>query len=152
MEEQAVVVRVEGAMAHLEIERSQPCGLCGSSRGCGISLWGRLFGGRRMDIAAPNILELKAGDRVVIALEEGGLLAGSLVAYLFPLLLVCAGGLAGAWMGLTKAQQDLYAVVGALAGLAAGLMLLRKFATSLVPHQPVMLRRNDSSIVRQCSR
>ncbi len=152
IEEQAIVVRIDGELAHLEIERSQPCGLCGATRGCGVSLWGRMFSGRRKGIAAPNALQLKVGDRVILALEEGGLLAGSLVAYLLPIVLICAGGLAGAWLGGSRAQSDLFAVIGALAGLLAGLALLKNYAAGAVQHQPTMLRRADTTVVRQCSR
>lgn len=49
IEELAVVVGTDGDKAMLEIVRSKPCGLCGRTRGCGMSLWGRLLGHRTQD-------------------------------------------------------------------------------------------------------
>lgn len=151
IEEQAIVVRVEGDRAHLEVERSRPCGLCGTTQGCGLSLWGRLFSRRHGSLSAPNSLQLSVGDRVVVAIEESALLTGALTAYLIPLLLVCAGGFVGAAQGLSRVESDLYGVVGAVAGLLLGLVIVRKVGRAL-GQQPTMLRRAESMIVRQCSK
>jgi sigma-E factor negative regulatory protein RseC len=155
IEEQAVVVSLEGDRALLEIERSQPCGLCGATRGCGVSLWGRLFSRRRGSISTTNALNVGVGDHVVIGVEEGALLAGSLVAYLLPLVLVCAGGMLGATFAATRAAADLYGALGALAGLGAGLAWMRLQSARRPDSgrfQPVMLRRAETVSIRQCAR
>lgn len=151
IEEQAIVVQVEGDRAYLEIERSQPCGLCGTTRGCGMSLWGRLFSHRQDSLSMPNSLQLGIGDRVMIALDEGVLLTGAFITYVIPLLLVCAGGFIGASQGVSRVESDLYGVAGAIAGLLLGLAIVRKVGPA-VGKQPTMLRRVDSMIVRQCSK
>lgn len=151
IEEQAIVVRVEGNRAYLEVERNQPCGLCGATRGCGVSLWGRLFGSRHGSMSLPNSLQLDIGDRVVVAVQEGALLHGALLAYLAPLLLVCLGGFIGAMLGGSRAASDLYGVLGAIAGLLLGLAVVRRLGPA-VGQQPTMLRRADPMIIRQCSR
>lgn len=151
IEEQAIVVRVEGDCAHLEVERSQPCGLCGTTRGCGVSLWGRLFSRRHGSLSAPNSLQLSVGDRVVVAMEERALLSGALTAYLIPLLLICVGGFIGAAQGLSRVESDMYGAAGAVIGLLLGLAIVRRISAA-VHQQPSMLRRTDSMIVRQCSR
>ncbi|HEY3325801.1 MAG TPA: SoxR reducing system RseC family protein [Novimethylophilus sp.] len=155
IEEQAVVVSVEGERAHLEIERSSPCGLCGATRGCGVSLWGRLFSRSRGSISAANALQAKVGEHVIIGVQEGALLAGSIAAYLLPLILICAGGLFGAMFATSRATGDLYAVAGAITGLIAGLAWLRFHTGSRQQdgrYQPVMLRRAESISIRHCSR
>lgn len=155
IEEQAVVVSVEGERAHLEIERSSPCGLCGATRGCGVSLWGRLFSRARGSISTTNALQAQVGDHVIIGVQEGALLAGSITAYLLPLLLICAGGLIGAAFATSRAASDLYAVVGAITGLIAGLAWLRFHIGSRQQdgrYQPVMLRRAEPISIRHCSR
>lgn len=151
IEEQAIVVRIESDRAYLEIERSQPCGLCGTTRGCGMSLWGRLFSHRQGSLSMLNTLQLSIGDRVVIAMEEGVLMAGALIAYVIPLVLVCAGGFMGASQGVSRVESDLYGVAGAVIGLLLGLAIVRKVGRT-VGKQPTMLRRADSMIVRQCSK
>ncbi len=151
IEEQAIVVRVEGDRAYLEVERNQPCGLCGATRGCGVSVWGRLFASRHGSMSLPNSLQLGIGDRVVVAVQESALLHGALLAYLAPLLLVCLGGFVGAMLGGSRAASDLYGVLGAIAGLLLGLVIVRR-AGSAMGQQPTMLRRADPLVIRQCSR
>jgi len=151
IEEQAIVVRVENDRAYLEVERNKPCGLCGATQGCGVSLWGRLFSHRRGGMSLPNSLQLGVGDRVVIAVEEGALFSGAMVAYLIPLLLVCAGGFTGAALGVSRSGSDFYGVLGAVAGLLLGLAIVRKVGPS-IGQQPTMLRPAESMIVRQCSK
>lgn len=151
IEEQAIVVRVEGDRAYLEVERHQPCGLCGATRGCGVSIWGRLFASRHGSISLPNSLQLGIGDRVVVAVQEGALLHGALLTYLMPLLLVCLGGFFGAMMGGSRGTSDLYGVLGAVTGLLLGLVVVRR-AGPAAGRQPTMLRRADSLVIRQCSR
>lgn len=155
IEEQAVVVRLENDRAYLEIERSQPCGLCGATRGCGVSLWGRLFTRSRGGISTTNALGVAVGEHVIIGVEEGALLAGSLTAYLVPLVLVCGGGLIGAMFATSRATADLFAVVGAVVGLAVGLSWLHFHADRRPQdgrYKPVMLRRAEPLSIRHCAR
>lgn len=155
IEEQAVVIRVDGARAHLEIERSRPCGLCGATRGCGVSLWGRLFSSKRSGISAVNDLHAQVGEHVIIGVQEGALLASSMTAYVVPLLLVCAGALLGASLASSRAASDFYSVAGAVAGLVSGLAWVRFYTAGRRKdgrYQPVMLRRAEFVSVRHCSR
>lgn len=159
IEEQAVVIGIKGDHAMLEIERSQPCGLCGATRGCGVSMWGRIFGQHRGLFSATNSLQVNTGDRVIVGIEESALLSSSLIAYLLPLLLLCLG----AW-GIpqllnvdagSRQASDMYAVLGAVVGLVGGLLIV-KFLTDgkrlIGRYQPVMLRRSEMVFIQQCSR
>jgi sigma-E factor negative regulatory protein RseC len=154
IEEQAVVVDVKGERAHLEIERSSPCGLCGATRGCGVSLWGRLFTRPHGSISAINALKADVGDHVIIGVEEGALLASALTAYVVPIALLCGGGLLGAAFATSRASGDLYGVAGAVTGLLVGLCWLRFHTSGRQDgkYQPVMLRRAEAKPIRHCSR
>lgn len=159
IEEQAVVINIQGDKALLEIERSKPCGLCGATRGCGISMWGRIFGQHRGMFSALNSLQLTVGERAIVGVEESALLSSSLIAYILPLLLLCLG----AWIvpllfGIqvsNRQASDLYAVIGASSGLLCGLLIV-KFLTGgkrlMGRYQPVMLRRAETIFIQQCSR
>lgn len=155
IEEQAVVVAVEGDRAHLEIRRNAPCGLCGTRQGCGVSLWGRLFKRNSGGFWTSNALQAKVGEAVIIGIEEGALLAGSLTAYLVPLVLVCIGAFIGSGASASRVGGDAGAVIGALAGLFAGFVWV-KFQTQRREtdgrYQPVMLRRGELVSIRHCSR
>ena len=143
IEEQALVVGIEHDQALLEIVRSQPCGICGQTRGCGVSLWGRLLGHRNTAFRADNTIDASPGDCVVVGIDEQALLTGSLLVYGVPLLAVLAGaGLAVHFAGYSS-PRDGYAVLGAVLGLALGLFWLRGHAAGgrfSVRCRPVILR------------
>ncbi len=159
IEENAVVVGLEQDAAMLEIVRRTPCGLCGQTRGCGISLWGRIFGHRRNIFKAVNQINAKVGDSVIVGVEEQALLASSLMAYGIPLASMLVGALlaSGIFAGdpnpANPGRADFYAVMGAAAGLVIGLLWLKGHAAGRsmdARYQPVILRadmRVDNSVV-----
>lgn len=147
IEEHAVVIGVERELALLEVVRRTPCGLCGQTRGCGISLWGKLFGHRGNVFRAVNGIGARQGDNVIVGVDERALLTSSLVAYGVPLFGVLIGALLGSVLGGEAAPRDLYAVVGAAIGLALGLLWLKAHAAGhhLDPHyRPVILRPGEA--------
>src|SRR5687768_13337053 len=93
IEENAIVISLEQDMALLEVVRRKPCGLCGQTRGCGISLWGRLLGHRKNIFKAVNQIDAKPGDSVVVGVEEQALLMSSLTFYGIPLFTMLTGAL-----------------------------------------------------------
>jgi sigma-E factor negative regulatory protein RseC len=144
IEEQAVVVELQGDRALLEIERSQPCGICGATRGCGISIWGRFFSRRSNRFSAVNQLEAKVGDRVVVGVEEGALFSSAMISYVLPMIFLLGGALLGASFTADTRSSDLYAALGACAGLLAGLLLVKYYSAGKQlsgRYSPVMLRR-----------
>ncbi len=144
IEEQAVIVELKGECALLEIERSQPCGICGATRGCGISIWGRLFSQRSNKFLAANQLNAKVGDRVVIGVEEGALFSSAIISYVAPLLLLMGGAFLGSSLATTTSASDLYAALGGVAGLFSGLLLVKLYSAGKQlsgRYAPVMLRR-----------
>lgn len=156
IEEQAIVVAIERDQALLEIVRNQPCGLCGQTRGCGVSLWGRLLGHRVSLFRAANQINAQAGDSVIVGVDEKALLAGSLAVYGVTLMLLLGGAVLGGFLAPAYGNADAYALVGASAGLAAGLLWLRARAASRVVdacYQPVLLRRVPAGAnIRKCQR
>jgi len=147
IEEQAVVVRVEPDKAYLEIVRHSLCGLCGQTRGCGVSLWGKLFGHQQEGFFAANEIDAQPGDNVVVGVEEKALLAGSLVVYGVPLLLLLTGAVIGVFLAPAAAGKDLYPMLGAGIGLALSLLWLKGHAATHgmdTRYRPVILRRAEN--------
>lgn len=154
IEEQALVVGVEQDKALLEIVRRTPCGLCGQTRGCGISVWGRLLGHRNNVFQAVNQLNARVGDQVVVGVDEKALLASSLAVYGVPLALVLAGAAIGTLLG--PSGGDAWPLVGAGLGLVAGLLWVRGHAAGRgldARYRPVILRPADAySQIQICRR
>ena len=146
IEERAIVLRVADDKAYFEVVRHSACGLCGQTRGCGISVWGRLFGHRQSVFVADNRIDAKEGDHVVIGVEEKALLASSLIAYGVPLLTMLAGTMAGVSIAPVLAARDIYSVAGALIGLGLGLLWLKLHGTGRgmdARYTPVILRHSE---------
>ncbi|HQR51439.1 MAG TPA: SoxR reducing system RseC family protein [Methylophilaceae bacterium] len=156
IEEQAIVVGIERDQALLEIVRNKPCGLCGQTRGCGISIWGRLLGHRNSVFRAANQINARVGDSVVVGVDEKALLAGSLAVYGAPLFLLLAGAGMGSYLAPPQGSVDAYALVGAFAGLVIALLWLRAHAAGRAPDarfRPVILRPTAASATLQvCQR
>jgi len=153
IEENAVVLRIDQGKTYLEIVRNSPCGICGQTRGCGVSIWGRLFGHRQAEFFASNDIEAQVGDNVVVGVEENALLFGSLLAYGVPLLTLIIGAMLGNWMSPANWGRDMASALGAGAGLLLGMLWL-KGRTAMRGHdaryQPVILRPAKSCGGRVC--
>ncbi len=93
--ESAVVLRRDGKLVELELQRNSTCGQCELSKGCGTGALGRLLGHRSKPILIETDHDLKPGDRLQLGLSESALVKASLIIYGLPLLgMVCAGLLA----------------------------------------------------------
>lgn len=156
IEEQAVVVDVQGDKALLEVIRNKPCGLCGQTRGCGISIWGRLLGHRNSAFRADNQINARAGDNVIVGVEEKALLASSLAVYGVPLFMLLAGAVVGGLMLPEAVGADARSFIGAAVGLVVGLLWLKRHGAGRgldARYRPVILRTTtDSSADRICHR
>lgn len=148
IEENAVVISINKDAASLEIIRNKPCGLCGQSRGCGISIWGKLFGHRPNIFEAKNTVNAKVDEVVVIGIEESALLWSSFAVYGIPLGLLILGAILGSTIFSDALHQDRNVAVGALLGLFVGYLWLKGHnqTTSINPrYRPVILRLAESS-------
>jgi len=150
IETEAVVVKIEHAVAYVQAERKSSCSGCSESS-CGTSVLANFFGRKAPLYRASNEVGAKVGDRVVVGMNESALFKGTLLLYLFPLLLLFVGAVAGSTLAVTPDVKDGYSVAGAFIGLAAGFLGL-KFLSSKMglgrQFQPVILSRMVDMPVR----
>lgn len=143
IETEAVVVKIEHAVAYVQAERKSSCSGCSESS-CGTSVLAKFFGQKMPLYRASNEVGAKVGDRVVVGMNESALFKGTLLLYLFPLLLLFAGAVAGSALAVAADVKDGYSVAGAFIGLGAGFLGL-KFLSSKMglgrQFQPVILSR-----------
>jgi sigma-E factor negative regulatory protein RseC len=143
IEERAVILSLDNQSddytATLEIERKIACGLCGQTRGCGNSIWGKLFAHQSTAFKAQNRINAKVGDSVIVGINEQALLKSALLLYILPL----ATMLIGAILALQIHNTDGYAMLGAAIGLGLGFVWLKGHTMSssyFKLQQPVILR------------
>ncbi len=127
----------------LEIERKTACGLCGQTRGCGNSIWGKLFAHNSSAFKAQNRINAKVGDSVIVGINESALLKSAVLLYIVPL----ASLFIGAILASHFKQTDGSAMLGALLGLGLGLLWVKGHTASsryFRLQQPVILRLADN--------
>ncbi len=145
IEEQGRVIDVRDGYVLVETQRQSSCGKCSLNTGCGTSVLSRVLGQRRTRVRALDSLGAKAGDEVVIGIEDTMLLRSSLAAYLVPLLGLLLGALGGSALAPTLGiSNEAGSILCAFAGMAAGIVWLSYHSRRTAHdrrYQPVVLRR-----------
>lgn len=149
IEERAVILSLAptqssdtSTIATLEIERKTACGLCGQTRGCGNSIWGKLFAHRSAAFKAKNTIDATVGQSVVVGISEQALLWSALLLYVLPLVTMLTASI----LMMQWHDSDGMTMLAALAGLALGLLWVKGFTASnqyFLMQQPVILRLAD---------
>ena len=119
------IVSIADGRATVSVDTAAICARCAAGKGCGAGL---LTGGNRLrliDVRLTPGMQLKAGDEVQLTLAPSHLLRAAVLAYGLPLGgLIVALGIA--WY-LNQSLDDRIAVVLAIVGLVAGVLIGRHF-------------------------
>lgn len=148
IEERAEVTAVNSPYATVVTQRRSSCSGC-STKGCGTGALSQVFAARSQEMRVLNPIEARVGEQVVLGLEEGALLRGSLAVYIVPLLTMLAGGVLGEVLAPSLALEqssEYISLPAALAGLAAGFFWVRRFGQRMMKDDrfmAVILRRAD---------
>jgi sigma-E factor negative regulatory protein RseC len=121
--EQGLVIREEGkkAMAWVRIERSAACDACSSRRDCNVAR-----GDQEREVEAVNEVNAHIGDRVHVVMDTGSLLKATFMLYLFPILCMILGGIAGHVFSFRlNIEGSLVTVVFTLTGLVLAMLFVR---------------------------
>ena len=141
IEEQAIVIKASKERVTLEVVRSQPCGLCGQVRGCGNSIWGKIFSHQSGHIETHNKLNAKLGDIVILGIDETLMLKSSLMLYGVPLLLMFLGMVIA--NSFAKETIELYTLLGAVLGLTLGVVMIKR-----VINEKMKMFYNEAQLIR----
>lgn len=114
------VLSSHGGVSFVEATEHNGCGACASQDSCGISGLGRFFSRKRRPVALA--CGARPGQEITVAVSETDLLKVGLWAYLLPVTLAVAGA------AIPAGRGDAASVLGAALGLAAGLLIARRFA------------------------
>lgn len=147
IEERAVILSLDNlsgdtnqtSIATLEIERKTACGLCGQTRGCGNSIWGKLFAHQSTAFKAQNRINAKVGDSVIVGINESALLKSAVLLYILPLVTMFLAAIVASYIRDTHTST----MLGAALGLVLGLVWVKGHTMSnsyFKLQQPVVLR------------
>ena len=142
IKEQGVVEAVEGGYATIRTEIRSSCGNCGNAA-CGTNVLAEWLGNRRNHFRVVDDLGVQAGDRVTIGMAEERLVSAALWVYLLPLV----GMIGFALMASGLGWGEFGSALASLAGLAAGLALVRQYSRSkrvAESYRPLLLSRQGT--------
>jgi len=138
------IVKIDGDFVWVETEIKSGCNQCSAKSGCGTGILSAVLGRRRPQLRVPNSLGAKVGEAVVVAVEESGVVTGSLLLYLLPLFMMIVGAVIGDVL-----SGEGWAIILASLGLLSGFWVakvLTKGAIVSKQLRPVLVRRVESVI------
>lgn len=138
------VESISADKAYVITQRTTGCHGCQSQQTCGTSVLSKLFSPvSSTPVAVENSLGVDVGDEVELSIDESRLIHHSIMGYGLPLLGLFIGALLFQWLGdaSSTAATDLYAIVGALFGLAVGWLITRRFYRPQLPRLHRIIRR-----------
>jgi sigma-E factor negative regulatory protein RseC len=131
--EEGIVTKINGhasQTAWVRTSQSSACKSCSSRHSC--SQDGQ---GKEREVEAINLVGAEVGDRIQISIETGSLLKATFLLYVFPVICMLCGGLAGnrlsAYIGLAPSPAAALAAAVAFVGamvvvrMGAGRMALK---------------------------
>lgn len=120
--EKGVVIRIDTAATWVKTTPSGACESCASRGACHAMVGGE----KEMEVPVLNPVGAKPGDLVVLKIDSSPLLKATFLIYLFPILLLMAGAVAGEWISrfFGWGSSAPAAVLG-FGSLAAGLVLVK---------------------------
>jgi sigma-E factor negative regulatory protein RseC len=148
LEETATVMETGEGRARVMAERKSACGHCSANQTCGTSVLSKYIGKRSMGMWVTDPLGVQKGEQVVIRLQEGGLLLGSLAVYLLPLVLFIGAAMLGdSLAGNLGWGHEATAISFALLGLLVSYAWLRRLNRRIADNErfrPVIVERRAS--------
>jgi len=156
IEQIATVVELDGDAAWVEAQRHSACGACATNKGCGAGLFAKAFRFSSPRLKVQHTQDVEVGDRVVIGVDEQALVRGSFAAYIMPILFMLGFALLGETLFaemLTSVAPDVVGLLSGMAGLAAGLMWLKRHSQSIGDdrrYQPLILQKAADHVSVAC--
>jgi sigma-E factor negative regulatory protein RseC len=146
IEEHARVIAVQNGQLLLEAQTKASCSACAVKQGCGTSVISKWVGRKFTRFQAPNTVNARVGDEVVVGLAEEAMLKGSVLVYLLPLLAMIGFALlADSLIAADTASRELMVLIAAVAGFSLMLVisrLLLSTGSNSSKLTPVVLRKN----------
>ena len=131
IEELAVVVKIENHQVWVESGQNSACGGCLQKASCTTNALGSVL--KKKSVPVDSDIQLKAGDEVMVAIDENLLLRASLLLYLLPLIALFSGAVIADWLLADNAPfADLWIAGSAFLSFLFSLWLINKAQSLLI--------------------
>lgn len=143
IEESAIVVKVDKRQVWVTSGQDSACSGCRQKSGCSTHALAGIL--NKKPVPVDSEFQLKTGDNVIVAIDEGLLLRASLLLYLAPLVVLFAGAGFVDWLVAdNNPYADLSIAAGALLSLLLALVLINKVQSLLLLNyyaRPVVVKK-----------
>jgi len=146
LEEKGRIIESADGFACVQMQKKSACSSCSAAKGCGVSVLEQTIGTKVTNISASNEIGAEVGEDVIVAVDEGFLLKGSLLVYGLPLVVMMVAALLGDLAGryVLHYEGDSVAVLFGFCGLLGAVIWLRRSLQNVASsrhYQPVIVRR-----------
>lgn len=125
LEESAIVVKIENGQTWVVGTQNNACAACAQKTGCSSTALASVL--KKKPVPVDSDIVLKAGDTVVVAIDEGVLLRAAFSLYLTPLCALFIGaGIADSLISDTTLYADLWIAGSAISSLVLALLGMQK--------------------------
>jgi len=143
IEELAIVVKIENHQVWVEGGQNSACGGCQQTASCTTNALGSVL--KKKSVPVDSDIQLKNGDKVMVAIDESLLLRASLLLYLLPLIALFTGaGIADWLLEDNILYADLWIAGSAILSFLLSLWLINKAQSLLILNyyaRPVVVRK-----------
>ena len=143
IEELAIVVKIDNHQVWVECGQNSACGGCQQKASCTTNALGSVL--KKKPVPVDCDIQLKTGDKVMVAIDESLLLRASLLLYLVPLIALFTGAGFSDWLLADDVlYADLWIAVSALVSLLFSLWFINKAQNLLILSyyaRPVVVRK-----------
>ena len=142
--EKGIIEKIVRRKAQVRIQPGSACAHCDSRESC------HIIADKGMLIEMPNDLQAGVGDHIEIFVPDNALMKLSLLVYLFPILALIAGALAGeACAPFLRMQSMPASILGGILAMVATFVVLKRFEHAVekkieyMPHMTRILNEED---------
>jgi sigma-E factor negative regulatory protein RseC len=143
IEESAIVVKIDNHQVWVKGGQNSACGGCQQKASCTTTAIGNVL--KKKPVPVDSGIPLKAGDEVMVAIDEGLLLRASLLLYLVPLIALFTGAGISDWLLADNAMHaDLWIAVSGSVSFLFSLWFINKAQNLLILSyyaRPVVVRK-----------
>jgi len=139
--EDGIVTHATPGTAWIKTTRSAACESCASKDSCGVSH----HPSEEMTITVPNTLGVEKGDRVIVGIESAPMLFLSFFLYVFPIIMLIIGALAGdALAPALEMNSSALSMGGGFLLFATAFLIIRKKQSGMSKkdkYKPFLVRK-----------
>ena len=145
IEETAIVQSVNDGFINVVTTKSSSCRQCNEAASCSTSILSKFFGNREMTLQLQSNMSLKAGDEVIIGIEENKFVGLAILVYFLPLCALLLFSLFGQFIeNYFSIQNELPTILLGILGFVGcycgiKISILRKFKAENI--SPVVLKK-----------